>query len=520
MVKFVSCRDGISGPVRAIAAVEAIEAIGAFERQECALVVVAANGPFGVHSGITALAASPAEPGRPLVPRAPLFCQDCERRAERAGAPLNWHEFCEGALAAPGRGHVPPAGQNPVLNRVPRSAPLRDGLPPAGASDLDGVRDMPLATAAGGPGGASVPPGGAGDDLTRDVLSHFECMIEAGLAGIWDWHVQDNAAFMSPRLEEMLGFAAGELGTSAATWRQRVHPEDLPCLQQAFRAHVESHGSKPFDLELRYLRKDGATVWGHCRGRVVAWRGATPVRMMGILSDVTELRRREAALDEIRDLALMAAHDLMAPANTIAGGLSMLQSALGGAIDDEAQQIFGMAGRAVDQLRARISAVVDLFRIESTEVAFEPVDLETCFRDASIWLCDEVARCDAEIRLEPLPRASGAAVLIGQLAQNLLSNALKYRHPERRPIVRVEAFDAGPDMVGIRVSDNGLGIPPEQRERVFELFHRLREDTALAGSGLGLTLCERVVSQHGGRIWVEDADLGGAALLFTLPRGG
>jgi len=241
--------------------------------------------------------------------------------------------------------------------------------------------------------------------------------------------------------------------------------------------------------------------------------------MMGLLSDITELRRREAALDEIRDFALLAAHDLMAPANTIAGGLSMLHATLGDAVDDETREVFGIASRAAEQLRARISAVVEVFRIESAEVAFAPVDLGTCFSDATDWLRDEIARSGAEIRLGSLPKASGAALLIGQLAQNLLSNALKYRHPGRRPVVRVDAFDAGPGMVGIRVSDNGVGIPPEQRDRVFELFHRLDADTALGGSGLGLALCERVVSQHGGRIWVEESDAGGAALLFTLPRG-
>ena len=147
------------------------------------------------------------------------------------------------------------------------------------------------------------------------------------------------------------------------------------------------------------------------------------------------------------------------------------------------------------------------------------MDLEACFRDAVDLLRDEVAHSGAEVSVGPLPMASGGPLLIGQLAQNLLINALKYRHPGRQPLVRVAAFDAGPQMVGVRVSDNGLGIPREQRERVFELFHRLRADSALGGSGLGLALCERVVTQHGGRIWVEDGDAGGAALLFTLPRG-
>ena len=507
MVRVVSLCDNMPRPA------------AAYERQDWALHVVGNSGLSQLYPDIAALADSAADHDRSLLLTAAPTSQERKSLAELTRAPVLWQEITEGTRAVPGRIYFPPPGQTPVVHPGPDAAELRFALVPAGSAAEERVVTELAEVTARRPGAVTALSAGDADGSVRLVPAHVERMIEAGQAGVWDWHVQDNAAFMSARLEQMLGFAEGELGTSAAAWRQRVHPDDLPRLQQAFRAHVESHGNQPFDLELRYLRKDGATIWGHCRGQVVAWRGALPLRMMGLLSDITELRRREAALDEIRDFALLAAHDLMAPANTIAGGLSMLHATLGDAVDDETREVFGIASRAAEQLRARISAVVEVFRIESAEVAFAPVDLGTCFSDATDWLRDEIARSGAEIRLGSLPKASGAALLIGQLAQNLLSNALKYRHPGRRPVVRVDAFDAGPGMVGIRVSDNGVGIPPEQRDRVFELFHRLDADTALGGSGLGLALCERVVSQHGGRIWVEESDAGGAALLFTLPRG-
>lgn len=498
------------------------EAAEACEGPNWALLVIGEGGISDLTSEVAALSES-AESGaaqdRSLLLTAALSSREREKLAKLTDSPALLHEIAEGTRAAPGRIYFPPDGQTPVLQPDPEGPELRFGLTPAESTTGETLVTVHAGSTALRPGGGSVLSVGDADGPSCAVRAQVERMIEAGQAGFWDWYVQDNTAFMSPLLKAMLGFGGGELGTSAAAWRQRVHPEDLPRLQQAFRAHVESRGKQPFDLELRYLRKDGATIWGHCRGQVVAWRGAAPSRVMGILSDVTDLRRREAKLDEIRDFALMAAHDLMAPANTIAGGLSMLHTALGEAVDDEAQEVFGIASRAADKLRARIGAVVDLFRIESTEVAFEPVDLEACFRDAVDLLRDEVAHSGAEVSVGPLPMASGGPLLIGQLAQNLLINALKYRHPERQPLVRVAAFDAGPQMVGVRVSDNGLGIPREQRERVFELFHRLRADSALGGSGLGLALCERVVTQHGGRIWVEDGDAGGAALLFTLPRG-
>lgn len=459
---------------------------------------------------------------RSLLLAASLPMSQRQRLGELIGAQAPLREITEHMAPEPGQIYLPPPGQTPILQRHPeRRDRVAFGLRPAGSAEADPPAAIIAASAAGQPGGVTLLAGARAGGGAQSALASLERMVEAGQAGFWDWHVQDNTAFMSPRLKAMLGFSGGELGTNAEAWQRRVHPDDLPRLQQVFRAHVESRGETAFDLELRYLHRDGSTVWGHCRGQVVAWGpSGAPLRMMGLLSDITELRRREAALDEIRHFAFMAAHDLMAPANTIAGGLSMLRASLGEELDADAAQIFEFATRAADQLRARITSVVELFRIENTQVTFEPVDLGACFREAADWLRDEIQRSGAELTIAPLPQASGAPMLIGQVAQNLLGNALKYRHPARPPRLRVTTFDAGADMVGIRVSDNGRGIPPDQREKVFELFHRLRPGAALGGSGLGLTLCERVVALHGGRIWVEAGDEGGAALLFTLPRDG
>lgn len=361
--------------------------------QPLALVLLDAEDSEAGVAELAALGAALPGTDRALLLAGPMSQQQRERLEGLIGSQPPLREITDRMAPEPGQIYIPPPGQTPVLRRDDLhhdrvAFALRPATPEQGAP----AAAIIAPSAAAAPGGVTLLAGGHAGAGPQGTLASLERLAEAGQAGFWDWHVQANAAFMSPRLEAMLGFPGGELGTSAEAWQRRVQPEDLPRLQQVFRAHVESRGEIPFDLELRYLHKDGSTIWGHCRGQVVAWGAdGVPLRMMGLLSDITELRRREAALDEIRHFAFMAAHDLMEPVNTIAGGLSMLRTALDGALEPESEKIFDFATRAADQLRARITSVVELFRIENTEIVLEPVDLDACFRDAAEWLGTEIA---------------------------------------------------------------------------------------------------------------------------------
>ncbi|XVV08991.1 sensor histidine kinase [Actinoplanes sp. CA-131856] len=117
---------------------------------------------------------------------------------------------------------------------------------------------------------------------------------------------------------------------------------------------------------------------------------------------------------------------------------------------------------------------------------------------------------------DDLPVISGDPTLLRQLLQNLIDNAVKYRHPDRTPHVRVAAHTttAGWD---ITVTDNGLGIPPDQRDRVFDMFAQV-DPTSRKGHGIGLSTCLRIAERHNGRISIDDAPGGGTVLRLHLSR--
>ena len=126
----------------------------------------------------------------------------------------------------------------------------------------------------------------------------------------------------------------------------------------------------------------------------------------------------------------------------------------------------------------------------------------------------EMRRC---VTADSLPVVPVAEVHLSQLLQNLLSNSLKYRHPDRPPVVSLGAKDEGA-FWQFCVEDNGIGIEPEYREYVFGLFKRLHANHRFEGSGIGLSICERVVDLYGGRIWVESPAGEGSRFCFTLPK--
>ena len=130
-------------------------------------------------------------------------------------------------------------------------------------------------------------------------------------------------------------------------------------------------------------------------------------------------------------------------------------------------------------------------------------------------LQEAIAATDAQVSYDQLPTVQGNQVQLVQLFQNLISNAVKYRG-DRRPIIHVTS-QADELCWTIFVRDNGIGISPKYRDRIFEVFKRLH-GRAIPGTGMGLAICKRIVENHRGRIWVEPADGGGSTFVFTICR--
>jgi PAS domain S-box-containing protein len=229
-----------------------------------------------------------------------------------------------------------------------------------------------------------------------------------------------------------------------------------------------------------------------------------------------ELEQRNADLErsneDLERFAYAAAHDLKAPLARIEMALGALPG--GGETADE---LLGVARRGATRMRQLIEDLLTYAAVGAGPRVSTPVDLDALLTEVLSDLAPAIEAAGVRIERSALPTLPGERPLLGQLLQNLVSNSVKFVRPEVDSVVRIDGDDAG-DGVRITVSDNGIGIDRAQRAEVFGVFTRLHHDDRYPGSGIGLATCAKVVSHHGGRIWVEDGLDGGAAVHVWLPR--
>jgi signal transduction histidine kinase len=224
-----------------------------------------------------------------------------------------------------------------------------------------------------------------------------------------------------------------------------------------------------------------------------------------------ELERSNADLERF---AYVASHDLAEPLRTISGFTTLLGRRYKGKLDHEADEFIGFIEDGARRMQELIRALLDLSRAGTSANNPVRVDLAAALAEVLNGLHAQIRDQDATVRAEGLPAVTGDPAQVRQLLQNLVANAVKFR-AEDPPRVEVTARQVQGDRVEVSVADNGIGVPPDQTERIFEPFQRAA--AGHEGTGIGLAVCARIVATHRGRIWVEPREEGGTVFRFTLP---
>ncbi len=234
--------------------------------------------------------------------------------------------------------------------------------------------------------------------------------------------------------------------------------------------------------------------------------------------------RTAARLEEISSsrsqLYSMAAHDLRSPLSTIILSARMLLEKPG--LDDHTRKILSAVDRKAAWLHGLVDALLETFFIDSGQIQmnFQPADVNAILADCVDGLEAQATDKQQHLVLQPLagdPTIECDPTKVFQVIENLTSNAIKYSRPG--DVIRISAEPAGADRILFTVEDHGPGIPPEERERIFQPFHRVAATSGTnPGHGLGLTICQGFVRAHGGSIRVESSPEGGTRFLVELPR--
>ncbi len=225
-----------------------------------------------------------------------------------------------------------------------------------------------------------------------------------------------------------------------------------------------------------------------------------------------ELRRSNYALEQF---AYVISHDLQEPLRMVAAYTELLREAYEGKLDANADKYIGFASGGARRMQELINALLDYSRVTTRADELQLLALDGVVDDALENLALAITESHAVILREPLPKVTGDKHQLVRLVQNLVANALKFHEPDRAPRVRIGAQPES-GTLRLTIADEGIGIDPRHHARIFEIFRRIHPKR-FAGTGIGLSICQRIVERHGGSIRVE-SELGkGSSFVVTLP---
>jgi light-regulated signal transduction histidine kinase (bacteriophytochrome) len=240
------------------------------------------------------------------------------------------------------------------------------------------------------------------------------------------------------------------------------------------------------------------------------------------VADRTEALRKSN--EELQQFAYVVSHDLQEPLRAISGYLQLLERRHKENLPEDAQNCIHRSAAAATRMHDLIKALLSYSRVESKGQPFQPVNTKQVIDQALEFLQSQIEEKNATVELGSLPVVWGDQAQILQLFQNLVSNAIKF-HDEQPPLIHITSEESSkkPGYITFSVQDNGIGIQPKDKDRIFLIFQRLHTRDEYPGTGIGLAVCKKIIERHGGSIWFESSTANlstidtGTTFKFTLP---
>jgi PAS domain S-box-containing protein len=235
------------------------------------------------------------------------------------------------------------------------------------------------------------------------------------------------------------------------------------------------------------------------------------------LEDLVKQRTEELARSnkDLEQFAYVASHDLQEPLRAVSGFVGLLKHHLEGTLDDKKTEYMNFAIDGVTRMQALINGLLEYSRVDTRGKPPESTDSRAVLEQALLDLQASIKESGAKVTADHLPTVNVDPVQLVQLFTNLIGNAIKFRS-DRPPEIKISASRQDSSWK-FAVSDNGIGIEPQYTECIFLIFQRLHTRKKYPGTGIGLSICKKIVERHGGKIWVESKPENGSTFYFTLP---
>jgi PAS domain S-box-containing protein len=365
---------------------------------------------------------------------------------------------------------------------------------------------------------------------SRSELREKEARFRAIADYTFDWEawvdLGGKLRWVNPAVERLAGYSMDHCLAMDDYPLPMVHPDDLAVMSGMRDAALA--GDFEDGVEFRLICGSGRVKWAMASFQPIFADNGESMGTRWSIRDITDRKRAEQDLadrtadlersnSELQQFAYVASHDLQEPLRTITSFLQLLKRRYGETMGSEADEFIAFAVDGAQRMHRLITDLLVYSRVTTHGDVFETVDLNQSLSSALTNLAGAIAESGARITYDPLPTLEGDENQMVSLFQNLIGNAVKYRTPGVEPCIHVgvETVEAG---WNIWVRDNGIGIDPDQNERIFVIFQRLHQRGEYDGTGIGLSVAKKIVERHGGRIWVESKLGEGSTFHFVLPE--
>lgn len=359
----------------------------------------------------------------------------------------------------------------------------------------------------------------------RQLQAKFQMAFEASPSGMILVDQTGLITLSNSQISGMFGYDPGEL------IGQRIEVLVPESVRGAHSGNLVSFMGDPSaramgaGRDLRGRRKDGSEF--PVEIALAPIRTETGLLVLAAVVDISERNRAAAALmaktrelersnAELEQFAYVASHDLREPLRMVASYTELLAERYGGKLDERADKYIGYIVDGAKRMQQLVSDLLALSRVGTQGKPPEPVDSGDVLKNVIRAMTPAIREAKAEILPGSLPVVAADEGQLGQLFQNLIGNAIKFRAPDRPPSIIIGAERSNGAWV-FSVQDNGIGIESQYSERIFQMFQRLHGRDEYEGNGIGLAIAKKIVERHGGTIWLSSTVGEGTVFYFTLP---
>lgn len=334
--------------------------------------------------------------------------------------------------------------------------------------------------------------------------------------GVWQTGPDGGPQYLSQSFLDLIGMSMDEVRQSG--WTNSLPPEDVDAMLDKWSRCVR--GNLDWDYEHRIIGRDGRMYYVLSRGKPVLSEEGRLTGYVGINLDITALKEAEQRLHEIIEeldaFTHSVSHDLRGPLANVSLYADILMRDCNQQLTEEGKRHLASILASTENMKELIERLLQLARVSGQQLEMRQVDTAEVVQQVLHENEAEIERRGVKVEVGQLPCVHGDPLLLKQVFANLLSNSLKYTRP-RGADARIEiGYDAEAADPSFYVRDNGIGFRRESAHKLFQVFQRLHRPDEFEGSGVGLSIAQRIMARHGGRIWASSQENVGAEFRFSF----